>query len=306
MHKEKEHHKLPTKTFSSKNNLKNSVCALPNNETKKAKTPSGTTNKVIRAEKKESPPLTNTAYDPKNLDIKINIDNNNKIVSSSAEQDHQENISPTIIKQHINVKKQQSSESSKKESKILCSEILFNLETEDESEASESVAEIKNLLQKNIKFVKETFLVLSADFNLQTVLSYAVEHLKVRKIIVLGHSNCCAMKTSLSNEYHGFVDNWLKPVKDLVEKNHEMLDKVMKKEPQKLITILAELNVKEQVVNLCKNPIIQKAWQDGSELFIHGLMLDNETGLIKDLKTMKKRWKPSQDINIYSTSKNCF
>jgi carbonic anhydrase len=59
-------------------------------------------------------------------------------------------------------------------------------------------------------------IVLAADFNMQSVISYAVENLKVKNIIVLGHTDCGAIKTSLSNKYHGLIDHWLHPVKDIV------------------------------------------------------------------------------------------
>lgn len=146
-------------------------------------------------------------------------------------------------------------------------------------------------------------IVLAADFNLQSVLSYAIENLKVKNVIVLGHTDCGAIKTSLSNKYHGLIDHWLKPVKDLVEKNHDFLDRVMKKNPEKLTTKLSELNVKEQVINLCKNPIVQKAWNDGQELYIHGLLFDMGSGFVKDLKTMKKEWRMIEDIHALEFSK---
>lgn len=140
-------------------------------------------------------------------------------------------------------------------------------------------------------------IVLTADFNIQSVISYGVDNLKVKNIIVLGHTDCGAIKTSLSNKYHGLIDHWLKPVKDVVERNHDYLDKIVKENPEKLTTKLAELNIKEQVLNLCKNPIIQKAWNSGQELYIHGLLFDMSTGYVKDLGIMKKEWKKIADIH---------
>ncbi len=138
----------------------------------------------------------------------------------------------------------------------------------------------------------------SADFNFKSVLSYAVENLKVKNIIVLGHTDCGAIKTSLSNKYHGLVDHWLLPIKGVVEKNHDELDKVMKTNPEKIANKLSELNVREQVINLCKDPIVQKAWNDGQKLFIHGLLFEMETGYIRNLNTMKKEWKNIEDIHM--------
>lgn len=140
-------------------------------------------------------------------------------------------------------------------------------------------------------------IVMTADFNIQSVISYAVENLKVKNIIVLGHTDCGAIKASLSNKYHGLIDNWLKPVKDVVERNHDYLDKVIKESPEKLTTTLTELNIKEQVINLCKNPIIQKAWNKGQEVYIHGLLFDTADGHVRDLGIMKKDWKKIADAH---------
>ncbi len=146
-------------------------------------------------------------------------------------------------------------------------------------------------------------LVLSADFNFQSVLSFALENLKVKNIIVLGHTDCGAIKTSLSNKFHGLIDHWLQPIKDIVEKHHDKLDLVMKKDPEKLTTKLSKLNVKEQVINLCKNPIVQKAWNEGQQLYIHGLLFDMETGFVKDLRTVKREWRMIEDIHALDFSK---
>ncbi len=137
----------------------------------------------------------------------------------------------------------------------------------------------------------------TADFNMQSVLSYAIENLKIHNIIVLGHSDCSAIKTSLSHTYHGLIDYWLKPVKDIIEKHHVLVDNINKNDPENLIRKLSELNVKEQVLSLCKNPIIQKTWSNKETLNIHGLLFDMNSGYVQDLKIMKKEWKLTEDIH---------
>jgi carbonic anhydrase len=131
-----------------------------------------------------------------------------------------------------------------------------------------------------------------SDFNIQSVISYAIENLKVKHVIVLGHTDCGAIKASLSGKYHGLIDHWLNPIRDIAEKEYEILNKTVNEEGEEnLCKKLSELNIKEQVLNLCKNPIVQKAWNKGENLHIHGFLYDMKTGLLEDLQIFNKDWK---------------
>lgn len=147
-------------------------------------------------------------------------------------------------------------------------------------------------------------MVMSTDISVQSVVQYAVEVLKVKHILVMGHTDCGACKASLSNDYHGLVDFWLKQIREVAERNREKIDYYQKHNPEKVASVLSECNVKEQVLNLCKSPLIQKAWASGQELFIHGCMFDLKTGLIKDLNVMQSEWKEIEDIYKLEFSSN--
>ncbi|HEV7782507.1 MAG TPA: carbonate dehydratase [Chitinophagaceae bacterium] len=126
-------------------------------------------------------------------------------------------------------------------------------------------------------------LVIHTDTNLLSVLEYAVKYLKVKHIIVCGHYNCGGVKASMTNNFHGFVDNWLRNIKDVYYKHREELDAI--REESKRVDRLSELNVVEQVRNLAKSAIVQEAWSE-RELHLHGWIYGLHDGLIKDLSVI--------------------
>jgi carbonic anhydrase len=123
-------------------------------------------------------------------------------------------------------------------------------------------------------------LVVHTDTNLLSVLEYAVKFLKVRHIIVCGHYGCGGVIAAMSNQYHGFVDNWLRNIKDVYHKNEAELKTITNE--QERANRLVELNVIEQVRNLAKTTIIQEAWAE-RPLHLHGWVYGLDNGLIKDL-----------------------
>lgn len=123
-------------------------------------------------------------------------------------------------------------------------------------------------------------LVVHTDSNLLSVLEYAVKFLKVRHIIVCGHYGCGGVATAMTNTYHGYVDNWLRNIKDVYHKNSIELDAIH--DEIERANYLTELNVIEQVRNLAKTPIVQQAWA-GRELHLHGWVYGLDNGLVKDL-----------------------
>lgn len=123
-------------------------------------------------------------------------------------------------------------------------------------------------------------LVVHTDSNMLSVLEYAVNFLKVKHIIVCGHYGCGGVAASMTNTYHGFVDNWLRNIKDVYHTNAAELDAIENEEERR--NRLTELNVIEQVRNLAKTPIVQQAWQN-RELHLHGWVYGMQDGIIKDL-----------------------
>ena len=118
-----------------------------------------------------------------------------------------------------------------------------------------------------------------SDVNTLAVVQYAVEHLGVEDIIVTGHYGCGGIKAAFSQNDFGPLEAWLSHIRELRSKYRNSL---IGTDEQKYDT-LVELNVKQQVVNVARFPIIQKTWKDGKKLFIHGLVYNLEDGVLKDL-----------------------
>lgn len=124
-------------------------------------------------------------------------------------------------------------------------------------------------------------MVVHSDMNLLSVLSYAVEVLKVKHIIVCGHYECGGVIAAMGNKQYGLIDNWLRHLKDVYRYHHEELDAIG--DETKRVRRFVELNVTEQVHDLGKTSIVQNAWQNNQPLHIHGWVYDIKDGIIKDL-----------------------
>ncbi len=124
--------------------------------------------------------------------------------------------------------------------------------------------------------------VVHTDLNLLSVLDYAVNVLKVKHVIVVGHYGCGGVQAAMGNKQFGLIDNWLRNIKDVYSKHAEEL-KAMTDEKQKFDRMV-ELNVIEGVNNLCKTTIVQGAWANGQELQVHGWVYALDSGKITDLK----------------------
>ncbi len=119
------------------------------------------------------------------------------------------------------------------------------------------------------------------DFNCLSVLEYAVDLLKIKHIIVCGHYGCGGVKAAMEDHQLGLVDNWLRNIRDVYAKHREELDAI--KDLQARHHRLVELNVLQQVLNTCHTTIVQKAWEKGQSLYVHGWVYDMNTGVLKDL-----------------------
>lgn len=137
-------------------------------------------------------------------------------------------------------------------------------------------------------------LVVNTDLNVMSVLQYAVEVLKVKHVIVMGHTRCGGVMAALTNKQFGLIDNWLRNIKDVYRLHKAEIDAIQDKDQK--INRMIELNVIEQTLNLCKTSIVQSAWAKGNTLHVHGWVCDIETGLIKDLEIEETRWKEIEDI----------
>ena len=123
--------------------------------------------------------------------------------------------------------------------------------------------------------------VVHTDLNCLSVIQFAVEVIKVRHILVVGHYGCAGVNAALVNRRVGLVDNWLRHIQDVRLKHAVLLETV----PESArADRLVELNVIEQVVNVCQTNIVQEAWERGQELSVHGWVYALQDGLIRDLQ----------------------
>jgi carbonic anhydrase len=121
-----------------------------------------------------------------------------------------------------------------------------------------------------------------SDMNMLSVLDYAVNVLKVKHVIVTGHYGCGGIAAAMGHQQFGLIDNWLTHIKDVYRLHSYELDLISDEEER--ANRLVELNVVEGVYNLCKTTIIQNAWKERNDLFIHGWVIEIQTGFVKDLK----------------------
>ncbi|WP_214000133.1 carbonate dehydratase [Arsukibacterium sp.] len=125
-------------------------------------------------------------------------------------------------------------------------------------------------------------LVLHSDMNCLSVLQYAIDILKVKHILVVGHYGCGGVKAAMMKQRVGFVDNWLRNVKDVYAMHREEVDSF--NDENERLNRLIELNVMEQVRNLCHTSFVQEAWERGQPLAIHGWVYSLRNGRVKDLR----------------------
>ena len=140
-------------------------------------------------------------------------------------------------------------------------------------------------------------LVVHTDLNCLSVMEFAVDLLKVRHIIVCGHYGCSGVRAALRQERLGLSDNWLRHVEDVREKHHAAMERV----PQaRALDRLCELNVIEQVANVCQTTIARDAWERGQELTIHGWIYGIGDGLLRDLNVTASG--PQEARTVYESA----
>lgn len=123
--------------------------------------------------------------------------------------------------------------------------------------------------------------VVHTDLNCLSVIQYAVEVLGVEHIIVAGHYGCGGVRAALSNSRLGLIDNWLRHIQDVMDKHRLLLAGI--EEEKDRVEKLSELNVIEQVVNVCQTTVVQSAWEREQSLAVHGLIYNICDGLLRDL-----------------------
>jgi len=129
-------------------------------------------------------------------------------------------------------------------------------------------------------------MVVNTDSNVLSVLEYAVNHLKVKHIIVCGHYGCGGIKAAMSNhDYKQVLNMWLRNIKDVYRLHREELNAIQNEDLR--ADKLCELNVKEQVMHLAKTSIVQRAWKHEQRPDLHGWVYGLKDGLINPIFEMK-------------------
>lgn len=127
-------------------------------------------------------------------------------------------------------------------------------------------------------------LVVNTDMNMLSVLQYAVEVLKIKHVIVCGHYGCGGVRASMTQHHFGIINHWLNNIKDVYRLHREEVDALPNFDAR--ADRMTELNVQEQVLNLAKTSIIQKAWKNNKGPHLHGWVYGLTNGLLKPIIEM--------------------
>jgi carbonic anhydrase len=137
--------------------------------------------------------------------------------------------------------------------------------------------------------------VVHSDLNALSTIQFAVEHLKVEHIFVVGHYGCAGVRAAMRGIRVGLADNWLRHVHDVRLRHRKRLDHLP---PQEQEDILCEMNVIEQVGNVALSTVVQDAWARGQTLSVHGWVYGLRDGLLKDLQVTMDR--PDMVVQVFS------
>ncbi|AKJ31392.1 carbonate dehydratase [Caldimonas brevitalea] len=124
--------------------------------------------------------------------------------------------------------------------------------------------------------------VVHSDLNCLSVMQFAIDLLKVKHIMVVGHYGCSGVKAALQHTRVGLADNWLRHVQDVCNRHQAWLD-TLADETQRH-NALCELNVLEQALNVCQTTVVRDAWQRGQQVVVHGWVYGVHNGLLQDLR----------------------
>ena len=136
--------------------------------------------------------------------------------------------------------------------------------------------------------------VVHSDLNALSVIQFAVDHLKVEHIMVVGHYGCGGVLAALRGTRVGLADNWLRHVHDVKLRHRRRIEHLSVAEQE---DVLCEMNVIEQVGNVARSNVIQDAWRRGQQVAVHGWCYGLRDGLVKDLEVSMQR--PDEVVNVF-------
>ncbi|HNT39797.1 MAG TPA: carbonate dehydratase [Rubrivivax sp.] len=139
--------------------------------------------------------------------------------------------------------------------------------------------------------------VVHSDLNALSTVQFAVEHLRVAHILVVGHYGCAGVRAAMRGQRVGLADNWLRHVHDVRMRHRRRLDHLPLARQEE---ILCEMNIIEQVGNVAQSTVIQDAWARGQQVAVHGLVYGLADGLLKDLQVTMER--PEAVVPVYTAA----
>jgi carbonic anhydrase len=139
--------------------------------------------------------------------------------------------------------------------------------------------------------------VVHSDLNALSTIQFAVEHLKVEHIMVVGHYGCAGVKAALEGRRIGLADNWLRHIQDVHLRHRKRIDHLPQTERE---NIMCEMNVIEQVGNVALSTVLQDAWARDQKITVHGWVYGLQDGLLKDLGVSMNR--PEQVVDVFSNA----
>lgn len=142
-------------------------------------------------------------------------------------------------------------------------------------------------------------LVVNTDLNMLSVLEYAIDYLHVKHVIVCGHYGCGGVRAAMTRQSFGLINKWLLHIKDVYRFHKTELDAI--EDPQERENRLIELNVEEQVLNLTKTSIVQRAWKRHNRPTLHGWVYGLNNGVLKDLIKIDPNEQRVDDIYTFET-----
>ncbi len=145
-------------------------------------------------------------------------------------------------------------------------------------------------------------LVVHTDLNCLSVMQFAVDLLKVRHIIVCGHYGCSGVQAGLRGDRLGLSDNWLRHLQDVRQKHERLVARAGN--DAEACNLLCELNVIEQVANVCQTTIARDAWERGQELAIHGWVYGLSDGFLRDLQVTTTSFEKA--LSVYDAAVAAF
>jgi hypothetical protein len=164
-------------------------------------------------------------------------------------------------------------------------------------EIGAGTSEIRRMLIGRELFANVANVVVHSDLNALSTIQFAVEHLKVEHIMVVGHYGCAGVRAAMRGARIGLADNWLRHVQDVRLRHRKRLDHL---DPAQQEDILCEMNVIEQVGNVALSTVMQDAWARGQKVSVHGWVYGLADGLLKDLQVTMSR--PDEVVPVFAAA----